>query len=321
MTSPEKHPTLTVGEFYTRHSESLQLEPLTEAGIGFQRRIREPTINRPGLALCGFFSYFADKRIQVMGSAELSYLKSLPDKEVKQRCEAMCEHPIPCIVVARHHRVPEALIIAARDREIAVFSTPMVTMRFINAATLALEFDFAPRKSEYGSMVDIQGIGVIIRGSSGIGKSECVLGLLERGYSLVSDDITHLRVVEGRELMGTSAELTRNHMEVRGIGVINVTAIFGVGAIRLEKRLDLVVTLKDWQEIEEIERTGIEQQYYEILGLFIPHVTVPVRSGRDLGRLVEVAALDQKLKSHGHNSAIEFNERLMNAMQPMKKDE
>ena len=121
--------------------------------------------------------------------------------------------------------------------------------------------------------------------------------------------------------MDTSAELTRNHMEVRGIGVINVTAIFGVGAIRLEKRLDLVVTLKDWQEIEEIERTGIEQQYYEILGLFIPHVTVPVRSGRDLGRLVEVAALDQKLKSHGHNSAIEFNERLMNAMQPKKKDE
>lgn len=321
MTSPEKHPTLTVGEFYTRHSESLQLEPLTEAGIGFQRRIREPTINRPGLALCGFFSYFADKRIQVLGSAELSYLKSLSDKDVAQRCKAMCEHPIPCIVVARNHRVPESLVNAARDREIAVFSTPMVTMRFINAATLALEFDFAARKSEYGSMVDIQGIGVMVRGSSGIGKSECVLGLLERGYSLVSDDITNFRVMEGRELMGTSADLTRNHMEVRGIGVINVTAIFGVGAIRLEKRLDLVVTLKDWQEIEEIERTGVEQQYYEILGLLIPHVTVPVRPGRDLARLVEVAALDQKLKSLGHNSAVEFNERLLNAMQPKKKDE
>lgn len=320
MTSPEKHPTLTVGEFYTRHSEALQMEPLTNDEIGFERRIREPTINRPGLALCGFFSYFAEKRIQVLGSAELSYLKSIPEREVVQRCQAMCEKPIPCIVVARQHRVPEALIKAAVENKIAVFSTPMVTMRFINAATLALEFDFAPRKSEYGSMVDIQGIGVMVRGSSGIGKSECVLGMLERGYSLISDDITQFRLMEGRELMGSSRELTRNHMEVRGIGVINVTAIFGVGAIRVEKRLDLVVTLKDWQEIEEIERTGLEQEYYQILGMYVPHVTIPVRPGRDLARLIEVAALDQKLKSLGHNSAVEFNERLMKSMQQKKKD-
>jgi HPr kinase/phosphorylase len=193
-----------------------------------------------------------------------------------------------------------------------------VTMRFINAATLALEFDFAPRKSEYGSMVDIQGIGVMIRGSSGIGKSECVLVLVERGCSLVSDDITHFRVVEGRDLMGASAELTRNHMEVRGLGVINVAAMFGVGAIRMEKRLDLVVTLKDWQEIEEVDRTGLEEQAYEILGIYIPHITIPVRPGRDLARLVEVAALDRKLKSLGHNSAVEFNERLMASMQKKK---
>ncbi len=320
MTSPEKHPTLTVGEFYTRHSESLQIEPLTDSGIGYERRIREPTINRPGLALCGFLSYFAEKRIQVMGSAELAYLKSLPEKEVVLRCETMCERPIPCIVVARQHRVPPALIEAAKKHRIAVFSTPMVTMRFINAATLALEFDFAARKSEYGSMVDIQGIGVMIRGSSGIGKSECVLGLLERGYSLVSDDITHFRVIEGRELMGTSADLTRYHMEVRGLGIINVTAIFGVAAIRLEKRLELVVTLKDWQEIEEIDRTGVEQQMYEILGMYMPHVTIPVRPGRDLARLVEVAAFDQKLKGLGHNSAVIFNERLLATIQQKKKD-
>ena len=319
MNSSEKHPTVTVGEFYTRHSEALQLKPLTASGHGFDRRIREPTINRPGLALCGFFSYFAEKRIQVLGSAELAYLKSLPDKEVAHRCRSLCSKPIPCIVVARQHRVPEALVNEALAHGIAVFSSPMVTMRFINAATLALEFDFAPRKSEYGSMVDIQGIGVMVRGSSGIGKSECVLGLLERGCSLVSDDITHFRVVEGRDLMGTSAELTRNHMEVRGLGVINVTAMFGVTAIRIEKRLDLVVTLKDWQEIEEIDRTGLEQQAYEILGMYIPHVTIPVRSGRDLARLIEVAALDQKLKSLGHNSAVEFNERLMASMQ-RKKD-
>jgi HPr kinase/phosphorylase len=315
MTSPTKHPTITVGEFYTRHSEALQLKPLTEIGTGFERTILEPTINRPGLALCGFYSYFADKRMQVLGSAELAYLNSLTSEAVRERATALCGHPIPCMIVARELAVPDALLEAARVHGIAVFATPMVTMRFINLATLALEFDFAPRKSEYGSMVDIQGMGVLVRGSSGIGKSEVVLGLIERGCSLVADDITHYRVMDGRELMGTCSELGRGHMEIRGLGVINVTAVFGVSALRIEKRLDLVVTLKDWQEIESVDRTGLEQEYYEILGFYIPHVTIPVRPGRDLARLVEVAAMDQKLKSLGYNSAVEFNERLMAAMQ------
>jgi HPr kinase/phosphorylase len=131
----------------------------------------------------------------------------------------------------------------------------------------------------------------------------------------VSDDVTRLRAVEGRELIGTAPELTRHHMEVRGLGIINVTSIFGVGAVRLEKRLDLIVTLKDWQELEEVDRIGLEQEFYEILGILIPHITIPVRTGRDLARLVEVAAMDQKLKSMGHNSAQEFNQRLLNLMQ------
>lgn len=318
MNSPEaKHPTLTVGEFYTRHSESLQMK-LLGASIGFDRRIREPTINRPGLALSGFYSYFAEKRIQILGSAELSYLKSLSPEEVRERCRGLCQRPIPCIVVSRGSKPPTALLEEAESAGIAVFRTPMVTMKFINAATLALEFDFAPTKSEYGSMVDIMGIGTLIRGSSGIGKSECVLGLVERGHSLVSDDITRFRAVEGRELVGTSPDLTRYHMEVRGLGVINVMSIFGIGSVRTEKRLDLIVTLKDWQELEEVDRIGLDQEYYDILDILIPHITIPVRTGRDLARLVEVAALDQKLKSMGQNSALEFNQRLMNIMQ--KKD-
>ena len=164
-------------------------------------------------------------------------------------------------------------------------------------------------------MVDILGIGTLIRGASGIGKSECVVGLLERGYSLVSDDITRFRAVEGRELVGSSAELTRFHMEVRGIGIIKVASIFGVRSIRTEKTLDLVVTLKDWREMEDVDRHGLQRQYYKILGISVPHVIIPVRMGRDLGRLVEVAALDQKLKSHGVDSAHEFNERLIEKMQ------
>jgi HPr kinase/phosphorylase len=312
--SDEKHPTITVGEFYTRHSESLQMKLLSST-VGFERRIREPTINRPGLALSGFYNYFAEKRIQILGSAELSYLKSLPQGEVKQRCRGLCARAIPCIVVARGAKPPTALLDEAEEAGITLFRTPMVTMRFINAATLALEFDFAPTKSEYGSMVDILGVGTLVRGSSGIGKSECVLGLLERGHSLVSDDITRFRALEGREVVGNSPELTRHHMEVRGIGVINVMSIFGIGSVRLEKRLDLIVTLKDWQELEEADRIGLDQEYYEVLDILIPHITIPVRTGRDLARLVEVAALDQKLKSMGQNSAVEFNQRLLKLMQ------
>lgn len=319
MSSPEaKHPSLTVGEFYTRHSESLQMKLIGEM-VGFERRIREPTINRPGLALSGFFNYFADRRIQVLGSAELSYLKSLPEAEARARCKAVCARHIPCIVVSRSAKPPAALAEEAEAAGVALFRTPMVTMKFINAATLALEFDFAPTKSEYGSMMDIMGVGTLIRGSSGIGKSECVLGLIERGHSLVSDDMTRFRALEGRELVGTSPDLTRHHMEIRGLGVINVMSIFGIGSVRHEKRLDLIVTLKDWQELEDVDRIGLDQEFFELLDILVPHVTIPVRTGRDLARLVEVAALDQKLKSMGQNSAVEFNQRLLNLMQKKKE--
>ena len=312
-----KAPSVSVGEFYTRHSETLQMK-LLGSDVGFQRKIGEPTINRPGLALAGFFTYFAAKRLQVLGHAELSYLRSLPETEVRERCRALCSESIPGIVISRSLKAPLALLEEAEASGIAVFRTPMVTMRFTNAATIALELDFAPSKSEYGSMMDIMGVGTLIRGSSGIGKSECVLGLIERGHSLVSDDMTRLRALEGRELVGTSPELTRHHMEVRGLGVINVMSIFGIGSVRLEKRLDLIVTLKDWQDLEEVDRIGLDQEYFEILDILIPHITIPVRMGRDLARLVEVAALDQKLKSSGQNSAVEFNQRLLKTMQKKK---
>lgn len=309
-----KFPVITVGEFYTRHSEALELK-LLGSSAGFDRRISEPTINRPGLALAGFYNYFAKKRIQVFGSAELSYLKSLDQNGVRERMRALCGQSIPCIVIARNIKVPKAVLEEAENAGIAVFKTPMITMKFINAATIALEYDFSPMRSEHGSMVDIMGVGTLVRGSSGIGKSECVLGLIERGHSLVSDDVTRFRAIEGRELVGTAPDLTRHHMEVRGLGIINVTSIFGIGSIRSDKRLDLVVSLKDWQELEEVDRIGLEQEYYEILDILVPHITIPVRTGRDLARLVEVAALDQKLKSTGQNSAVEFNQRLLNLMQ------
>ncbi|MFL6595834.1 MAG: HPr(Ser) kinase/phosphatase, partial [Chthoniobacterales bacterium] len=275
---------------------------------------REPTINRPGLALSGFYSYFAEKRVQVLGAAEQSYLSSLSPRARAQRFRGLCAQKIPCLVVSRGAHLSPELLAAAEQEQIAVFRTPMVTMRFINAATIALEDDFSPTVTEFGSMVDILGIGVLIRGESGVGKSEAVLGLIERGYSLVADDVTRIKLFEGRELMCTAPELTRYHMEVRGIGIINVASIFGIGSIRHEKRLDLILTLKDWEDLQEVDRIGLDQEFYDVLGLQVPHITIPVRQGRENARLIEVAAMDQKLKSLGRNSAVEFNEKLLNLM-------
>src|SRR5436189_3532765 len=307
-------PVVTVESFYDSHAEKLHMK-LEGPRVGFHRKIREPTINRPGLALSGFYTYFAEKRVQVLGAAEHSYLKSLTPKTRVKRFRDLCARKIPCLVMSRgFHLAPDLLAVTAKA-QIAVFRTPMITMKFINAATIALEVDFSPTVTEFGSMVDILGIGVLIRGPSGIGKSECVLGLIERGYSLVADDVTRVKSLEGRELMATAPELTRYHMEVRGIGIINVASIFGIGSIRIEKRVDLVVTLQDWQELEEVDRIGLDQGYYEILKLKVPHVTIPVRPGRDIARLVEVAAMDQKLKGLGRNSAAEFNNKLLNVME------
>ncbi len=309
-----KNTPFTVGDFYQKHATELELD-LVSGDAGLDRKIGEPTVNRPGLALSGFYNYFADKRIQVIGSAELSYLQSLTNREREERLRRFFASRMPCLVLARKAKVSPLIERLSENYDIPVFRTPMITMNFINAATIALELAFAPRQSEHGSMVDIMGIGTLIRGASGIGKSECVLSLLERGYSLVSDDITRFRSFEGKRLIGTSSELTRFHMEVRGIGIINVAAIFGISSIRPEKTLDLVVTLKDWQEMEDIDRHGLHRDEYNILGIPVPHVIIPVRMGRDLGRLVEVAALDQKLKSLGTNSALEFNEKLIKLME------
>jgi HPr kinase/phosphorylase len=306
-------PNVTVGQLYTNHSNQLQLKLLAGAG-GLQRRIAEGAVNRPGLALAGFYRSFAFQRVQIIGSGETHYLKSLQETTSRQRLRELFKHRIPCLIFARNINPPRVVLEEAEEEDIAVFKSPLTTMRLMNMATICLELDFAPIASEHGSMIDILGVGVLVRGASGIGKSECVLSLVERGHSLVADDVTKIRSLEGRELIGTSSDLSRFHMEVRGLGIINIASIYGVRSIRFEKRLDLVVTLADWHEVPEIDRIGLEQDYYEILQIKIPHVTIPVRQGRNLANLVEVAALDQKLKGMGQNSAVEFNERLLKAI-------
>ncbi len=304
---------VTVERFYTEQSSALELKLVAGAG-GLKRIIREPTVNRPGLALSGFTKYFASKRVQVIGNAEAYFIKSLDHEDRRARYETLFSYKIPCVVFSRGLRPDKLFLKAAEKVDVPIFQCPLITMKFINLATLALEMMFAPHGSEMGSMVDILGIGVVIRGESGIGKSETVLALIERGYSLVADDITKVTLVDGREVMGTSAELTRNHMEVRGIGIINVAAMFGVKSIRHEKRVDLVVTLKDWNGVEDVDRLGMEEQFVEVLGIKIPHIVIPVRPGRDLARLIEVAAFQTKLKAAGHNPAKELNDRLLAKM-------
>src|SRR6266571_4999861 len=304
---------ITVERFYTEQAGALGLKLLAGAK-GLKRFIREPTVNRPGLALAGFTKYFASKRVQVIGSAESTFLKSLSKEERVHRYADLFSFKIPCVVFSRNIHPDREFLRAAEQADVPIFGTPLITMKFINLATLALEMMFAARGSEMGSMVDILGVGVIIRGESGIGKSESVLALIERGYSLVADDITKVTLVDGREVIGTSAEITRNHMEVRGIGIINIAAMFGVKSIRQEKRVDLVITLKSWNEVADLDRLGLEQEYVKILGIDIAHITIPVRPGRDLARLIEVAAFQTKLKSSGYNPAKELNDRLISRM-------
>jgi HPr kinase/phosphorylase len=304
---------VTVERFYTEHASELEMKLVAGAG-GLKRVIREPTVNRPGLALAGFTKYFASKRVQVIGSAESTFLKSVPREERERRYADLFSYKIPCVVFSRNIHPDRQFVKAGEHADVPIFRCPLITMKLINLATLALELMFAPRGTEMGSMVDILGVGVIIRGESGIGKSECVLALIERGYSLVSDDVTKVTVVDGREVIGTSAELTRNHMEVRGIGIINVAAMFGVKSIRSEKRVDLVITLKSWNEVHDVDRLGIEQQFVKVLGVDVPHIVIPVRPGRDLARLIEVAAFQTKLKSAGYNAAKDLNDRLVAKM-------
>jgi HPr kinase/phosphorylase len=308
---------VTVEKFYTQQASALQLR-LVAGANGLKRIIREPTVNRPGLAIAGFTKYFASKRVQVMGAAECTFLKSLSVEAREKRYAELFSYKIPCFVFSRNLKPDREFLRAAEKANVPIFQCPLITMKFINLATLAVEMMFAPRGTEMGSMVDILGVGVIVKGESGIGKSECVLALIERGYSLVADDITKVTLLDGRDIMGTSAELTRNHMEVRGIGIINVAAMFGVKSIRLEKRVDLVVSLKAWEQVPDVDRLGMDEQYIEILGVKIPHMIIPVRPGRDLARLTEVAAFQAKLKLSGYNPAKELNERLLAKMAAAK---
>lgn len=312
-TKVKRPSSITVGDFFRQNEKTLKLR-LVGSDVGFSRKIWEPSVNRPGLALSGFFTYFAYKRIQIVGNSELSFLEGLEPKLRAARFSQLCTWDIPCLVIARGHRLPEELVQIANEAGISLFQTSMVTMKFLNAATIKLETAFAPTMLVHGCLVDVQGIGVLVQGSSGSGKSESVIGLLQRGASLVADDAVRLRLIEDREIVGTAPEMTRDMIEIRGLGILNVAALFGVGSVRLSKRLDLLVNLVHVKEAEDLERVGTTQLTQEIMGLAVPKADIPVAPGRDVAGLIELAALNYKLRAFGYNSAVEFDQRLLKKM-------
>ncbi|MFT6864752.1 MAG: HPr kinase/phosphorylase [Akkermansiaceae bacterium] len=303
---------ITVQEFLERHGDDLELTN-DHPVVGLNRRIEEPAVNRPGLALAGFIDYFAKKRIQVLGNSENSYLEKLSDQLRVERFILLCEQDIPCIVIARGHQLWAPLLEVARARNIAVFHTPRPTMSLLNAATIKLELDFAHRTTLHGCMVDYRGIGVLMMGKSGAGKSETAIGLLEKGAALVADDSIILKQV-GKELTASAKDFARGYLEMRGIGIINVANLYGLSAIRPEKRLDLVVDLKPATDLNKVDRIGISQKTFRILDVDIPLVEIPVAAGRDTARLIGVAALDLQLRRIGYDMADEFNQRLLAQM-------
>lgn len=310
---PKLIDSITVLDFFNSGRESLKMT-VVAGERGMKSLVRDKSINRPALALTGYYKSFATKRVQVFGAGEIAYLRDIKeDKQYKVLTE-IAQRRIPCMIVTRNLSPTQPMIEAANENDIPLIRTALSTRDFLAAATLLLENMFAPRVSEHGTLMDVKGMGVLIRGDSGVGKSECALALIERGYSLVADDKVNIKLINERDLVGASNEINRGFMECRGLGIINVAELFGIRSVRTDKSINLVITFTNWTESDEEERTGLESDFFEILGVKVPHIRFAVKPGRDLARLVEVASMVQALRSIGHDSAKDFNERLINQM-------
>ena len=296
-------PTFTLRAFVAEGAERLRMEVVV-GGNGLEHEVLEPMCNRPGLALTGFYGFFAWRRIQVIGQAEQAYLDSLAPDVRLARVKALFDRGAYCLIFACGIEVPAVLASLAESAGVVVCRTELLTRIFFHQAAFVLEKLRAPKMRLYGTTVEVAGLGVMLEGAPGLGKSETALGLIKHGNALVADDLTCLRKdVAANRLFSTASPATRNYMEIRGIGIIHVPSVFGVTAVRAEKRLDLVVTLKGMRESEgELDRTGEERQTRTILGVEVPQITIPVAAGRDLVNLVETAAQQYKLIAAGHDA-------------------
>ena len=300
----------TVRDFVAAGAERLRMMVAVDCGLDHE--VDEPMCNRPGLALTGFYSHFAWRRLQVIGNSEREYLMSLPGPDRRARLQALFDRQAYCIIFTCGVPVPDEAMDIARAEGGVVLATELLTREFFHQATFVLETLCAPKAKLYATTVEVAGLGVMMEGAPGLGKSETALGLVKHGNALVADDLTCLRKdVAENILYASAAEVTRNYMEIRGIGIIHVPSIFGVTAVRGEKQLDLVITFRRIEDVSgDLDRVGEDRNVRTILGVDIPQVVIPVSAGRDLVNLVETAAQQHKLRIAGHDAVRDLDARL-----------
>jgi HPr kinase/phosphorylase len=311
---PEYIESISVRDFYDSFAERLLLRLVTSRKTLSRSTIRERSLNRPALAVTGYFKYFASKRIQLFGAGEMGFLREQKKSQRLQVLEKMAAKRIPCVVISRNLAPTPEMIEVFESFGIPVFRTSLASKAFTTEVTVLLEERFAPRTTVHGTLLDIRGIGTLVRGESGAGKSEAALALLERGHSLVADDMVRVKLLSDHTPVGFCDEMNRGFMECRGIGIINVEELFGIRFVRIEKKIELVVTFTEDIKDSVIDRTGLDRKTFEILGASVPHMEIPLRTGRDMARLVEVAAMVQAARQLGHDSADDFNQKLIKKM-------
>jgi HPr kinase/phosphorylase len=289
-------------------SKTLHLELLSD-WEGLDRRVTRPRIQRAGLALAGFVKHVYADRVQVLGLTEIDYLVSIPADRAKEALDAYCARNLSVLVLTRGLEPPEVLVEAARAHGVPLLRTSLMTSGFVSRIMRRLEEMLAPRASVHGVLVDVLGVGLLLIGRSGVGKSEAALDLILRGHRLVADDIVECTMRPPDTVWGMATELHQHHMEIRGMGVLNITNLFGVAAVRDAKKIEVVVELSDLHE-EDYDRLGTENNVWPILGVDVPLVRIPLRAGRNISSLIEVVARNQLLKVRGHDSAREFQEKL-----------
>ncbi len=304
---------LSVEQFYRDKKEDLELEQLT-ASLQSGADITVADISRPGLLLTGFGENFLSDRIQIFGQTEVWYLSTLTDAGRREALARLFDYPVPCVIVSKGLDVPEELLEFGNQQRIPVLRTPKSTTPFIHQLTTYLDVIFAPQMTVHGSLVDVYGVGLLITGRSAIGKSECALDLVERGHRLVADDVVTVTRRHDGILIGAGNDILRHHMEIRGLGIIDVQSVFGIRSIRIQKRIEVEVNLIEWDPDEMYERVGIEEHTKSMLGVSIPLVSIPIFPGKNITVIAEVVALNYLVRSYGHHPAKAFNERLKNHM-------
>lgn len=303
---------ITVHEFYEHIRDAVQLR-LCAGEQGLERVISSNRIQKPGLALAGFTGFVNSGRVQILGETELSFLETLPDEIRGSALKGLVNCNVACIIVTKGQLVPAELIESCQETGTPLFVSPARSSEVIRKTIAYLDDLLSPRCSLHGVLVDVDGIGVLIIGASGIGKSECALDLVSRGHRLVADDVVEIRR-RGEDLVGQASELIRNLIEVRGLGILNVAELFGVAATRDHKRIELMIELEFWNEGTTYDRTGLETTYKDILGVPVRSLLVPVQPGRNVAGIVEVAARNHLLMLRGHHAARELNERIQDAI-------